>query len=71
MREAAKLDEDNFWLHKFRATFATRCLWAGVQGFHLLTVSSLWFQHFLMTEWSRSSMDGSWTPGRLIGTFRA
>ena len=28
--ERAKLDEDNFWLHKFRATFATRCLWAGV-----------------------------------------
>lgn len=28
--ERAKLDKDNFWLHKFRATFATRCLWAGV-----------------------------------------
>jgi len=28
--ERTKLDEDNFWLHKFRATFATRCLWAGV-----------------------------------------
>jgi integrase len=28
--ERAKLDEDDFWLHKFRATFATRCLWAGV-----------------------------------------
>jgi integrase/recombinase XerD len=28
--ERAKLDQDNFWLHKFRATFATRCLWAGV-----------------------------------------
>jgi len=27
--ERAKLDEDNFWLHKFRATFATKCLWAG------------------------------------------
>jgi integrase/recombinase XerD len=26
----AKLDSDGFWLHKFRATFATRCLWAGV-----------------------------------------
>jgi len=26
--ERAKLDKDNFWLHKFRATFATRCLWA-------------------------------------------
>jgi integrase/recombinase XerD len=26
----AKLDPENFWLHKFRATFATRCLWAGV-----------------------------------------
>jgi integrase/recombinase XerD len=28
--ERAKLDKHNFWLHKFRATFATRCLWAGV-----------------------------------------
>lgn len=28
--ERAKLDSDGFWLHKFRATFATRCLWAGV-----------------------------------------
>jgi len=25
-----ELDPDKFWLHKFRATFATRCLWAGV-----------------------------------------
>ncbi len=28
--ERAKLDKDNFWLHKFRATFATWSLWAGV-----------------------------------------
>ena len=28
--ERAKLDKESFWLHKFRATFATRCLWAGV-----------------------------------------
>jgi integrase len=28
--ERAKLDEDGFWLHKFRATFATWCLWSGV-----------------------------------------
>jgi integrase/recombinase XerD len=28
--ERAKLDKDDFWLHKFRSTFATRCLWAGV-----------------------------------------
>jgi integrase len=28
--ERAKLDPDGLWLHKFRATFATRCLWAGV-----------------------------------------
>ena len=27
--ERAKLDKDNFWLHKFRSTFATRCLWVG------------------------------------------
>ena len=24
--EGAELDKDNFWLHKFRLTFATRCL---------------------------------------------
>jgi integrase/recombinase XerD len=28
--ERAQLDPENFWLHKFQATFATRCLWAGV-----------------------------------------
>ena len=28
--ERAELDRDNFFLHKFRSTFATRCLWAGV-----------------------------------------
>jgi hypothetical protein len=27
--ERAQLDSDNSWLHKFGATFATRCLWAG------------------------------------------
>ena len=26
----AKLDPEKFWLHKFRSTFATRSLWAGV-----------------------------------------
>ena len=39
--EHAELDEDNFWLHKFRATFATRCLWAGVD---LRTVQQ-WLGH--------------------------
>jgi integrase/recombinase XerD len=39
--ECAKLDQDNFWLHKFRATFATRCLWAGVD---LRTVQQ-WLGH--------------------------
>jgi len=39
--EGAKLDKDNFWLHKFRATFATRCLWAGVD---LRTVQQ-WLGH--------------------------
>jgi integrase len=39
--ERAKLDSDNFWLHKFRATFATRCLWAGVD---LRTVQQ-WLGH--------------------------
>ncbi len=28
--ERAKLNPENFWLHKFRATFATWSLWAGV-----------------------------------------
>jgi integrase len=40
--ERAKLDKDNFWLHKFRATFATRCLWAGVD---LRTVQQ-WLGHW-------------------------
>ena len=39
--EHAKLDEDDFRLHKFRATFATRCLWAGVD---LRTVQQ-WLGH--------------------------
>src|ERR1035438_5741364 len=39
--DRAKLDSDNFWLHKFRATFATRCLWAGVD---LRTVQQ-WLGH--------------------------
>jgi len=39
--ERAKLDPDGFWLHKFRATFATRCLWAGVD---LRTVQQ-WLGH--------------------------
>ena len=39
--ERAKLDKNNFWLHKFRATFATRCLWAGVD---LRTVQQ-WLGH--------------------------
>jgi len=39
--ECAKLDQDNFWLHKFRATFATWCLWAGVD---LRTVQQ-WLGH--------------------------
>lgn len=39
--ERAKLDPDNFWLHKFRSTFCTRCLWA---GFDLRTVQE-WMGH--------------------------
>jgi integrase/recombinase XerD len=39
--ERAELCKDNFWLHKFRATFATRCLWAGVD---LRTVQQ-WLGH--------------------------
>lgn len=39
--ERAKLDPENFWLHKFRATFATRCLWEGID---LRTVQQ-WLGH--------------------------
>ena len=39
--ERAKLSKDGFWLHKFRATFATRCLWAGVD----LRTVQLWLGH--------------------------
>jgi integrase len=39
--ERGKLGGENFWLHKFRATFATRCLWAGVD---LRTVQQ-WLGH--------------------------
>jgi integrase/recombinase XerD len=39
--ERAELDKDNFWLHKFRATFATWSLWAGVD---LRTVQQ-WLGH--------------------------
>jgi len=39
--ERGKLNPDEFWLHKFRATFATRCLWAGVD---LRTVQQ-WLGH--------------------------
>jgi len=39
--ERAELDKDDFWLHKFRSTFATPCLWAGVD---LRTVQQ-WLGH--------------------------
>jgi integrase/recombinase XerD len=39
--ERAELEKEDFWLHKFRATFATRCLWAGVD---LRTVQQ-WLGH--------------------------
>ena len=39
--ERAKLNEEDFWLHKFRATFATRCLWAGVD----LRTVQMWMGH--------------------------
>lgn len=39
--ERAQLSEENFWLHKFRATFATWSLWAGVD---LRTVQQ-WLGH--------------------------
>ncbi len=39
--EHAELDQDEFWLHKFRATFATWHLWAGVD----LRTVQLWLGH--------------------------
>jgi integrase/recombinase XerD len=39
--DRAKLNKEGFWLHKFRATFATRCLWAGVD----LRTVQLWLGH--------------------------
>ena len=39
--ERAELDPDNFWLHKFRATFATQHLWNGVD----LRTVQLWLGH--------------------------
>jgi len=39
--ERAKLDQDNFWLHKFRSTFATRSLAAGID----LRTVQLWLGH--------------------------
>jgi integrase/recombinase XerD len=41
LAERAKLDKEEFWLHKFRATFATWSLWAGVD---LRTVQQ-WLGH--------------------------
>jgi integrase len=37
----AGLNQDDFWLHKFRATFATWALWAGVD----LRTVQLWMGH--------------------------
>jgi integrase len=42
--EQAELHPDGFWLHKFRATFATRCLWAGVDLRTSAVVRSLGFR---------------------------
>jgi site-specific recombinase XerD len=47
--ERAELDPEQFWLHKFRATFATRCLWAGVD---LRTVQQ-WLGHVDMESTMR------------------
>ena len=47
--ERAKLDKENFWLHKFRATFATWSLWAGVD---LRTVQQ-WLGHSDMESTKR------------------
>ena len=39
--ERADLDKERFWLHKFRATFATWSLWAGVD----LRTVQMWLGH--------------------------
>ncbi|MGA7925906.1 MAG: tyrosine-type recombinase/integrase [Candidatus Sulfotelmatobacter sp.] len=39
--QCAEQNPEEFWLHKFGATFATRCLWAGVD---LRTVQQ-WLGH--------------------------
>jgi integrase len=39
--DRAELDSDNFWLHKFRATFATWCLWKNVD----VRTVQLWMGH--------------------------
>jgi integrase/recombinase XerD len=38
---AGELDKENFWLHKFRATFTTWSLWAGVD----LRTPQQWIGH--------------------------
>ena len=48
--ERAKLKKEDFWLHKFRATFATWSLWAGVD---LRTVQLI---HLLPKATSSTSM---------------
>jgi integrase/recombinase XerD len=37
----AKLEPDTVWLHKFRSTFATTCLWAGID----LRTVQMWLGH--------------------------
>ncbi len=39
--DRAELEQDDFWLHKFRATFATWHLWAGID----LSTVQLWLGH--------------------------
>ncbi len=39
--DRARVSKESVWLHKFRATFATRCLWAGVD----LRTVQLWLGH--------------------------
>jgi|ERR1039458_6277362 integrase len=57
--ERADLDPDTVRLHKFRATFATRCLWAGVD----LRTVQLWLGHSDMESTMRYLK-----PSRSAGT---
>ena len=71
--ERAELDKDGFWLHKFRATFATWHLWSGVD---LRTVQQ-WLGHSDMESTMRylkpsreAKTNHVWSIAELLVTHR-